>query len=153
MQRNIVETVLGGIVLLVAAGFLLFAYKTADISPIEGYQVNAKFASVDGLEVGSLVKIGGVRIGKVLSLELDPVTLNAIVNLNVASGIKLTSDTVAKIASGGLLGDKHLSLEPGNEEDFIEPNGMIEYTQSTPSLEALLGQAIFKMGNTSGESN
>lgn len=145
MQRNIMETVLGGLVLLVAGGFIVFAQKTIDMSPDSGYFVTANFDNIDGLNTGSPVNIGGVTIGKVLDLTLDKESFTAIVKMNIQNDIKLPLDTVAIVSSDGLLGGKIMSLEPGSEEDIIEPNGEIEYTQSSPSLEKMLGQVIFSL--------
>ena len=145
MNKNVVETVLGAVVLLVTVGFLFFAYKTTDLRPIEGYELKASFSQIDGLEVGSLVKVSGVRVGKVLGFSIDPNNYSAIVRMNVDSNIRLPLDTAAVIASSGLLGGKFMSLEPGADEEMLEDGDLIEYTQSVPSLEKLLGQVIFSL--------
>lgn len=145
MQRNMAETVLGAVVLLVAAGFLFFFYRTTDIKPVSGYEVTASFSKIDGLESGSPVRISGVKVGQVLDFSLDPENYTAIVRMNIADGVKLPKDTAAVISSGGLLDGKFMTLEPGADEEMLEPGGRIEYTQSTPSLEQLLGQVVFSL--------
>jgi len=154
MQRNIVETILGAVVLLVAAGFVFFFYRTTDIKPATGYELTATFEKVDGLETGSPVRIGGVRVGQVLGFELDKKNYRAIVHLNIDNGIELPIDTSAVITSAGLLDGKYMTLQPGNEEEILKHNGKIEYTQTTPSLEQLLGQFVFSMnkGKEGGDS-
>ena len=145
MKRNIVETVLGAVVLIVAAGFLAFFYQTTDIKPSSGYEITAAFSKIDGLETGSAVRISGVKVGQVIGFTLNQDTYRAIVRLNIKNGINLPSDTAATIASEGLLGGKFLSLEPGSDEEVLEAGDQIEFTQSTPGLEQLLGQVIFSM--------
>ena len=145
MQRNIMETVLGAVVLLVAVGFIVFAKKIVDKTPDNGYVITAKFSNVDGLNTGSPVNIGGVTIGKVTELTLDSEKFVAIVKMNIDGNIKLPLDTAAIVSSAGLLGGKVMSLEPGFEEETIQNNGEIEYTQSSPSLEKMLGQVIFSI--------
>ncbi len=145
MQRNVIETVLGGVVIIVAAGFLTFAYKTIDIAPRTGYEITASFQKIDGLQTGSPVRISGVTVGQVLSFTLDPETYSAVVRMNIDDGVKIPTDTAAVIASEGLLNGKFLSLEPGGDEEILKPGGKIQYTQSTPGLEQLLGQVIFSM--------
>lgn len=145
MKRNIVETVLGAVVLIVAAGFLAFFYQTTDIKPSSGYEITAAFNKIDGLETGSAVKISGVKVGQVIGFSLNQKTYRAIVRLNIANGTKIPMDTAAVIASEGLLGGKFLSLEPGSDEEMLEEGDQIEFTQSTPGLEQLLGQVIFSM--------
>ena len=147
MKKNIVETVLGAVVLLVAGVFLAFFYRTTDIAPSSGYVITATFSNIDGLKTGSPVRVSGVKIGQVLDFSLNPETFRAIVRMNINNDIKLPMDTVAIIASSGLLGDKFLTLDPGNEEEFLNPGDQIEFTQSTPGIEQLLGQVIFSINN------
>jgi len=147
MNRNIVETILGAVVLMVAAGFMAFFYQVTDIKPTSGYEITAAFSKIDGLETGSPVRISGVKIGQVIDFSLDEKNYRAIVRMNIKNGIKIPTDTAAVIASDGLLGNKFMSLEPGSDEEFIETGGQIEFTQSTPGLEQLLGQVIFSMQN------
>ena len=119
MQRNIVETVLGAIVLLVAGLFLVFFSKTTDIRPSSGYELTAAFSKIDGLDSGSPVKISGVKVGQVLDFKLDHQNFRAIVRMNIQDGIKLPKDTAAVIASSGLLDGKFMTLEPGADEEFL----------------------------------
>ena len=152
MKKNIVETVLGAVVLLVAGVFLMFFYKTTDIAPSSGYVITAAFSNIDGLGSGSPVRVSGVKIGQVLDFSLNPENFRAIVRMNINNDIKLPMDTVAIIASSGLLGDKFLTLDPGNEEEFLSPGDQIEFTQSTPGIEQLLGQVIFNINKDKNNS-
>jgi len=145
MKNNIVETILGAVVLIIAGGFLTFFYKTTDIKPSSGYEITAAFSKIDGLKTGSPVRISGVKVGQVINFKLDKKTFRAIVRMNIKNDIKLPLDTAAVIASAGLLDGKFLSLEPGGDEEFLEPGDQIEFTQSTPGLQQLLGQVIFSM--------
>lgn len=145
MQKNFVETILGAVVLLVAGGFLMFFYKTTDISPTDGYIVTAAFSKIDGLDSGSPVRVSGVKVGQVLDFKLDPKNFRAVVRMNIEDGIQLPKDTAAVIASSGLLDGKFMSLEPGGDEEFLKDGDQIEFTQSTPGLEQLLGQVIFSL--------
>ncbi|MDR6770202.1 outer membrane lipid asymmetry maintenance protein MlaD [Azospirillum sp. BE72] len=149
MRRNVIETVLGGVVLAVAAVFLAFAYKSADLRKVQGYDITANFTSITGLQGGADVRISGVKVGTVTGLSLDPTSYQAVVHLSVDNSVKLPKDTAAVIASESLLGGKFLSLEPGGDPDMIKPNGKIEFTQSTPGLEQLLGQVIFSLQSMS----
>lgn len=147
MRRNVIETVLGGVVLAVAGLFLAFAYTSANLRKVDGYEVTAAFTSIAGLQSGSDVRISGVKVGTVSSLTLDPITYQAVVHMTVDRSVKLSKDTAAVIASESMLGGKFLSLEPGGEEEFIKPGGRIQFTQSTPGIEQLLGQVIFSLQN------
>jgi phospholipid/cholesterol/gamma-HCH transport system substrate-binding protein len=146
MRRNAVETVMGAVVLVVAALFLFFAYTQSQIHAVSGYDVTARFDHVEGLRDGGDVRISGIRVGSVISQTLDPKTFQAVVRMSIDPSVQLPVDTVATIASAGLLGDKYLSLVPGNEDQTIKPGGQIEHSQSPISLESMIGQYIFSQG-------
>ncbi|MEI6984930.1 MAG: outer membrane lipid asymmetry maintenance protein MlaD [Rhodospirillaceae bacterium] len=145
MHRNVIETVLGAVVLLIAGFFLAFAYSSADLHKVKGYELTAHFTSIGGLQNGADVRISGVKVGSIASLTLDPSSFLAVVHLSVDPSIKLPRDTVALVASESLLGGKYLSLDPGGDPEHLAPGGRIEYTQSTPGFEQLLGQVIFSL--------
>jgi phospholipid/cholesterol/gamma-HCH transport system substrate-binding protein len=143
MRGNVIETVMGAVVIVVAALFLVFAYKTSQLRAVSGYQVSADFTRVDGIRQGSDVRLSGIKIGSVVAEELDPKTFLANVRMSIDPSVKLPDDTVAEIISAGLLGDKYLSLVPGGSDKVIPPGGKITYTQSSVSLENLIGQMMF----------
>jgi len=143
MSRNLIETVLGAVVLVVAALFLFFAYTTSQVRAVAGYQVTAEFDRIDGIRDGSDVRIAGVKVGSILEERLDPKTFLATVRLSIDPAYKLPDDTVAEIISAGLLGDRFMALVPGGSEQMIPPGGRIKFTQSPVSLENLIGQMIF----------
>jgi phospholipid/cholesterol/gamma-HCH transport system substrate-binding protein len=150
MQRNIVETILGAVVLLVAGLFALFFYRTSDMHPATGYDLTAAFSKIDGLDAGAPVRVSGVKVGQVVGFRLDSKSYRAIVDLNISSDIQLPKDTAAVVASSGLLDGKFLTLEPGADDEMLKPGDRIQYTQSTPSLEQLLGQVIFSLTKDKG---
>jgi len=140
-----IETVLGAVVLVVAGFFLIFAYRSADLRKVEGYPLTAQFTNIGGLQVGNDVRISGVKVGSVTAQWLDPLKFLATVQLTLDPSIKLPRDTVALISSESLLGGKFLALEPGGDPDLIAAGGRIEYTQSNPGFEQLLGQVIYSL--------
>jgi phospholipid/cholesterol/gamma-HCH transport system substrate-binding protein len=143
MTGNVIETVMGGVVLVVAALFLFFAYSTSQVRAVQGYEVTAQFERVGTLRDGGDVRIAGVKIGSIVSEILDPKTFLADVRMSIDPAYKLPEDTVAEIVSNGLLGDQYMSLVPGGSEQTIPPGGRIKFTQAPVSLENLIGQMIF----------
>ncbi len=143
MRRNVIETVMGAVVLLVAIGFVLFAFRTSGISASGGYQVTALFNDASGLSVGTDVRMAGVKIGTVASQSLDTETFQAKIGLRIDEQIQLPTDSSARILPDGLLGGNFVSLEPGAEDELIKPGGRIEYTQSAINVVELLGRFIF----------
>ena len=151
MNRNAVETIVGAVVLVVAAVFLFFAYTTTQVNATGGNQYTAQFDRVDGLRDGSDVKISGIKVGTVESQSLDPKTFLATITLNIDPRIKLPDDSVAVIASPGLLGDNFVSIEPGNDDKVIPPGGRIAHTQAAMNLQSLIGQAIYAQSQNKGQ--
>ncbi len=143
MGKNLVETLMGAVVLVVAGMFLMFAYTTADIRPVRGYSLTAKFERIDGVRLGTDVKLSGIKVGSIVGQALDPETYQAVLTLTVESGIKLPVDTVAQISSEGLLGGNFVQLVPGAEDKMISPGGQIKYTQAPVNLVQMLGKFMF----------
>jgi phospholipid/cholesterol/gamma-HCH transport system substrate-binding protein len=143
MTRNLIETVMGAVVLALAVMFVYFAYSMAQVRTPAGYEISAAFFKVGGLNTGSDVRISGVKVGTVVDRRLDPTTFDAIVVMSVANEIKLPEDTVAAIASEGLLGGKYVRLEPGTAKAVLPPGARVRETRSFKSLEDQVGEIIF----------
>jgi phospholipid/cholesterol/gamma-HCH transport system substrate-binding protein len=146
-HRSLVEVLTGAVVLLIAAGFLGYAVAHSGRSTSSGYTLYAKFDHIDGMGVGADVRIAGVKVGSVNQEHLDPENFQAVVALSVRNDVKLPKDTGAIITSESLLGGKYLSLQPGGDETMLQPGQMITITQSSVSIEELLGKFIFSMTN------
>ena len=142
MHRSAIETVIGAVVLIVAAMFLYFTYSSG-YQHADGYQVTAKFNRIDGLALGSEVRLSGIKVGRVIGEKLDPDTYLAIVDLSVDRGIKLPVDTTAKITSDSLLGSYYIALEPGADDKLIPDGGQIVATQDPINIGDLIGRYIF----------
>ena len=143
MKTNLLEVVMGAVVLVVFAFFVIFAYSTSQWQPPTGYEVVAKFDRIDGLMRGSDVRLSGVKVGTIKEIHLDPNTYLAVVHIALAPEVTLPKDSSAEIISDGLLGGKFLALVPGGEDEIITPGGEIVHTQAAVSLESLIGKFIF----------
>jgi phospholipid/cholesterol/gamma-HCH transport system substrate-binding protein len=146
MSGNVVETLIGAVVLVVAGFFLYFSYDKADVGAVEGYSLIARFDKVDGVKVGSDVMLAGIKVGTVTDESLDTKEYLAVLELSLASNVQLPDDSAIKIASDGLLGGKYLSIDPGGSEDFLEAGDEIRYTQGAVDLTELIGKAIYSTG-------
>ena len=144
MKYNILETLVGFLVIAVAVVFVLFAYRSSSAYNTRGgYAVWANFQNIDGISVGSDVMLAGIKIGSVEKLALDPDTFVAKVTLHLQDGISLPKDSQAAITTSGLLGGKFIGIVPGADEDNIRPGEQIKRTQSSVSLENLIGKMIY----------
>ena len=143
MKRSMVETLLGGVVVLVAGGFLIFALQATEVGTVEGISLEARFLKVGGLEVGSDVRISGVKVGTVTDRVLDTDNFEAVVIFTVSGEVKLPLDTQAVVTSEGLLGNKYLRLIPGTATDMVADGGEITRTRDYRSLEDTVSEIIF----------
>ena len=143
MKRSIIETILGAVVLTVAGVFFFFAYTSTDIRVTRGYTLTANFNAIDGLTVGSDVRLGGVKIGAVSDLSIDQSVYQAVVTMTMQQRIKLPEDTQVLISSDGLLGGKYVRLEPGSAKNTLAAGGKLTNTKDVVGLEELLGKVIF----------
>lgn len=144
MKKNTFEAIVGTVVLVIAIAFLFFALNRTDFSYKGHYQVVAKFTDVDGIFVGSDIKIGGVKIGTVTSQDVDGKTYRAIVKMNIRNDIKLPKDTSVKVATSGLIGGRYLQIQPGNRLDkLLKAGDEIRYTQSSIHVEDLISKFAF----------
>lgn len=154
MRKHVIETVLGAVVLLVAIGFLIFAFTATDIGPRgNGYEVTAAFGDASGVRNGTEVRMSGVRIGSVVRYQLDPDSFDAVVTFSIDPSIKLPTDTSARILPDGLLGGTYVSLTPGGELEDIPAGGRIAHTQGSINLIDLLGRFVFGGADGSGSGN
>ena len=111
------------------------------------YKLIAKFDKIDGINIGSDVRMAGIKIGVILDQYLDTETYEAVLRFNLAGSINIPTDTIASVVSSGLLGKKYLSLEPGAEEIYLKDGEQIIHTQSSINIETLIGK--FAFGNKS----
>ena len=148
MHRNTLETVMGAIVLLAAAGFVTLAYEAADVKGSGGYEIAAEFGSTGGLSVGDDVRISGIKVGQITAQQLDPITYVAKVSMAIEPTIKIPSDSSARITAASLLGGNYLELMPGAATDTLGVGAVIYDTRDPISLSDLLGKAVFSSNNS-----
>ncbi len=113
MTGRAFETLVGAVVVAVAVVFLVFAYDKAGVADTSGVTFHAEFDTVGSLQPGDDVRIAGIRVGTVTSMELEPEWYLARVTMNIEPGISLTEDTIVTVASSGLLGGNYISMHPG----------------------------------------
>ncbi|MDA0367518.1 MAG: outer membrane lipid asymmetry maintenance protein MlaD [Proteobacteria bacterium] len=152
MKGNIFEALIGAVVLAVAAFFLVFAFSAADVGAVDGYEVTATFDRVDGVNAGADVRMSGIKIGTVTKLELESDTFLAKATMSIDSAVQLPKDSSAEITTEGLLGGKYMAIVPGGADETIESGGRIQFTQSSISLEGLIGRFGFGLGSSDSDS-
>jgi len=139
MAGNTTEVVVGGIVLAAAIGFGIYSAHIAGISSGgDSYPLNASFRSLEGVSVGTDVRLAGVKIGTVTSVELNPQTFRADTVVSVDKNIEIPDDSAILISSEGLLGGNFVEIMPGGSPFNLDENAEITDTQGAVSLISLL---------------
>jgi phospholipid/cholesterol/gamma-HCH transport system substrate-binding protein len=148
VRRNPAEVLTGLVVLIAAAGFLIYAIANSGRAAVgAGYPLYAKFNNIAGLATGSDVRLAGVKIGVVDSESVDPKSYLAEVRMTIRHGIQLPKDTSIEVASESLLGGEYLAVQPGGDSEVLQPGQSITITQGAVSLQDLLGKFIFSATN------
>ena len=146
MKENILEIVVGCIVIIIAITFVFFTISSTGIKK-KGWYINAEFGNIGGLKVGDDVVIAGIKVGEVLSNKLDSQTFIAIVKLNLEKNISIPDDSIAKISSESLLGGQYVEIIPGASNIMFNEEQTIYNTRDPVSISDLLGQAVFSASN------
>jgi phospholipid/cholesterol/gamma-HCH transport system substrate-binding protein len=145
------EVLAGAAVVAVALGFLAYAANSAGFSrESDGYTLKASFRSVDGISVGSDVRMAGIKVGRISDLTLNPQTFFADATISLPKGIELPDDSAILISSEGLLGGNFVEIVPGGSPDVLAPGDEIEDTQGSVSLVTLLMKFV---GSGGGDSS
>ncbi len=151
MKNSTVETLIGAAVVVIAAVFFLFAYTASGEGNGGGYRVSAEFDNAEGINVGTDVRMAGVKIGTVVGQGLNYENFQAVVTMTIDPQLKLTEDTTAKVTAEGLLGSRFVALEPGGAETLLADGGVITSTQGAVDIWSLISQAMFeKSGGKEG---
>ena len=147
MHNSVVETIIGAAVIAIAAAFFTFAYTTSGIGKgAGGYSLSAEFENIEGINVGSDVRLAGIKIGSVTKQELDPSNFQARIVMSISSEVILPDDSTAKVTSEGLLGGKFVAIEPGGSEEKLKDGDQMSYTQGAIDLWGLINQFMFESG-------
>ena len=143
MQNSFVETLIGAAVLVIAGAFFFYAYNRTDTGTVSGYQLIAKFDRIDGISTGADVRMSGIKIGTVISEDLDQKTYRALIRMAIRSDIKVPDDSSIRVATIGLLGGSYLAVSPGGSDATMAANGEFSVTQGSIDLVGLLGKTMF----------
>ena len=129
MKSNTFEAIVGAFVIIIYVVFLFFGFSTMKIQNSDSYNVSALFNRIDGIKIGSDIRMSGIKIGTVVSQELDNSSFEAKVLMSIDSKILIPDDSSAKITSDGLLGGNYISIEPGGSDIYLLNNEEIFFTQ------------------------
>jgi phospholipid/cholesterol/gamma-HCH transport system substrate-binding protein len=145
MKKYTIETTVG---IFLVFGLFCIGYMTVKLGHVSllgdnAYPLIARFTSVSGLRAGSLVYISGIEAGRVEKLSMDQESQKAVVEMRILKGIKIYDDAIASIKTEGLIGDMHLSIDPGGAGTLLKPGGTITETQPAVDFAELISKYAF----------
>lgn len=151
LSQRFVESLVGIFLIFAIIALSMLAFQVSGLMslfPEKSYVVSAAFDDIGGLKIRSPVKIGGVQIGEVSQINLDPVTFKAVVKMNIHHQFNdIPDDSSAGIFTAGLLGDNYIAITPMYNTSFLKNGSTIEMTNSAMVLEKLIGQFIYSLKN------
>jgi phospholipid/cholesterol/gamma-HCH transport system substrate-binding protein len=145
MKKYAMETTVG---IFLVFGLICIGYMTVKLGHVallgdNAYPLYARFTTVTGLRAGSIVYISGIEVGRVEKLSMDQEKQKALVELRIRNGIKIHDDAIASIKTEGLIGDMHISIDPGGAGDPLNPGGTITETQPPVDVTELISKYAF----------
>ncbi|MHA6263800.1 outer membrane lipid asymmetry maintenance protein MlaD [Arenibacterium sp. CAU 1754] len=139
MSHNTTEVIVGGAVLAAACAFAVYASQATGFGRgSSGYELSASFRSLEGVTVGTDVRLAGVKVGTVTDMVLNPETYRAETTFTVNKNIEIPDDSSVIVSSEGLLGGNFVEIMPGGSPFYFEPGDVMEDTQGAVSLISLL---------------
>jgi phospholipid/cholesterol/gamma-HCH transport system substrate-binding protein len=152
-KENAGEALVGLLVVLLAVWFIWFAWaRTGGGEKAGAIHVTALFPNTSGVNVGTDVRVAGLKIGSVTNQRLDPQSYQVAVTLALDPKVKLPADSSAAITSEGLLGSTFIALLPGGETVPLKDGDMIADTQGPIDLMSMVGQFINRSGDDPTET-
>ena len=146
MRRNLIETIVAGMVILIAGAFALFVVDQTSPPDFDGYVLTARFADAPTLRAGADVRIAGVAVGRVSRVNLDAQRFDVEVEMVIRPDISLPSDTKALLTFDGLLGDAVIALKPGRAEELLAADDRIRDTESPTNVVDQFGRFLYGEG-------
>ncbi|WGW03803.1 outer membrane lipid asymmetry maintenance protein MlaD [Tropicibacter oceani] len=139
MSHSTTEVIVGGGVLAAALAFGLYAVQSTGFElGSSGYDLRASFRSLEGVSVGTDVRLAGVKVGTVTAIDLNRETFRADTVVTIVDGIELPDDSAIIVASEGLLGGNFIEISPGGSPfNYAEGDEILD-TQGAVSLLSLL---------------
>ena len=135
-----------GLLILIISIISIFYYssKINLFDKVDTLQINSNFFDIGNINIGSDVKIMGVKVGEVISISLDQENYMAIITSSVDESINIPNDSIFKIANNGLIGSPYIEIELGNSKEIFKNNDYTINNVDAVSLEEIINNFIFK---------
>jgi len=152
-RENTGEALVGLLVVLLAVWFVWFAWmQTGGGEKAGAIRVIALFPNAAGVNVGTDVRVAGLKIGSVTDQKLDPESYQVAVTLALDPQVRIPADSSAAVTSEGLLGSTFIALLPGGATTPLKNGDVISDTQGAIDVMGMVGQFINRSGGEAGGS-
>jgi phospholipid/cholesterol/gamma-HCH transport system substrate-binding protein len=153
MRRDLVETLIGGVVLVLVVLGIVIGFASSGVSTVEGYSIKAEFDDVSGVSVGTEVRLAGVKVGTVTDKALADDGRLAILTLSIDRAAVVPADSKVRILPEGLLGGSYIAIEPGGAAEDLADGAAIAFdrTQGAINVIDLLGRLVIQAAGNSGQ--
>lgn len=152
LRDNLIEAVVGLLVVLLAAWFVVYAWQRTGGEIENSINVTALFPAANGVQVGTDVRVAGLKVGQVAAQRLDPQSYQAELTLALDPDVRIPSDSSAAITSEGLLGGSYIALLPGGSTTPLKSGDAILETQGSIDMMGLVGSLINRSGSGQSEA-
>tara|TARA_B100000989_G_scaffold298993_1_gene291749 strand:+ start:5942 stop:6388 length:447 start_codon:yes stop_codon:yes gene_type:complete len=144
MKNNYFETTLG-LIILIFASYAMFIFIQANktYNKKETIELSAKFLKSGGIFIGNDVKLRGIKIGTVSNVSLDEEYL-AKIDMLIDKKINLPRNSEISVQSDGILGNKYISILPGDEsQSYLVNQDSFLIVNDFESIEDQVSKIIF----------
>lgn len=146
MNRTALDLWVGLFVAIGLAALMFLALKVGNLAMSgtgDTYVISARFDNIGGLKVRAPVKSAGVVVGRVKSIQFDPATYLAVVEMALEERYQFPRDTFGKIRTSGLLGEQYIAMDVGGDIENLKAGDMLKKTESAIVIEDMIGQFLF----------
>lgn len=136
----------GFLIIVVACSFFYYAYTISNSARVnDGYLLNASFENIEGISVGSDIKLAGIKVGYVENITLEPDTYFAKASFRIANDIEVPKDSRAIVSTSGLIGNKYIRINPGASDINLSDGDKFIFTQSALNIEDLIAKLMYSL--------
>lgn len=145
------ETKVGLLFISTIVLVVLFAYVLGAINPFSNtYDLNLAYNFAGGIEVGSPVRVMGIKVGKVKSINFMPdqqmpggeeVKLRVSISVEKQAWKTIRQDSRFFINLAGVIGEKFLEITPGTVSSPEFKPGQLVRGEDPPRIDQLISQS------------
>ncbi len=126
-KRITTELKVGVFVFTAIIGIIIFIFTQTRLSKWTGYEIGVLFDYVSGLEIGSPVRVSGVRVGEVKKIEiLYEEKPKVLVKLKINPKVRIGKNSRFTIKTLGIIGEKYIEIFPSTGKDFVNSGEIVE---------------------------